>query len=290
MKVSQGLCVCLKGQDLVNEICQNKYFELEIAVLSNNTLHFQFSEELELMLNESAVDLSIFGEEKLLKIVEVDRNRLMVSMKNVDFFNVSTPFSIYIESPIYSANNSQLLTYEYFGNFPASPPTAFAQAVKSTIKGIMASSFASAMMSNPASCWVLINTIQVIIYLPLCPLKYSMEILEFLQALAGYSIVPNILELFFDAKASSKPIDRVQRVGLTSTVFWVNIGPSAVILIVYIALLPFAFVGSKLPYISETCLNFLKNFRYSIFIRFWIEVYLEAGIFALIQIQSVILI
>ena len=92
----------------------------------------------------------------------------------------------------------------------------------------------------------------------------------------------------FDSDSTSKPIEREQRSGIESSVLWINIGPNTLLFILYIVLIPFVLIGTKIPYISDRCYVFLENYKFSFFIRFWIQVYLDFGIFSLIQIHSVI--
>ena len=287
MKVDNGKCVCLKAQKLENDECAYQYFNLILAIGQNNSIHLEFDEDLENDLELDGLKLYVAGNLKEIVLDKKGSREYEISLKSTEFYIVSTAFSLKISSPLYSSNNSVLKNYEYYGDFLPSPTTPFAKAIKSTMKGVMSTTFASSMVSNPASCWVLINTIQIIIYLPLSPLKYPSKILEFLQALAGYSIVPNLMEFLFDSEASSHPTQRIERVGLSTTVFWINIGQNFVMLLFNLILWPFLFFGSKLPYVSNFCLNLLLNYRYNLFIRFWVEVYLELGLFSMIQIQSV---
>ena len=50
---------------------------------------------------------------------------------------------------------------------------------------------------------------------------------------------------------------------------------------------PILFIGSKVRILRETCKNLIDNYKFSIFIRFWLESYLELGLFSLIQTGSV---
>ena len=287
MKIDNGKCVCLKAQNLLNGECVYQYFELSLAIGQNNTMFLEFNEELESDLELDRLKLYIDGSSKEIGLEKKGNRNYAVNLKESKFFIITTAFSLSLNSPIYSSNNSVLKSYEYYGDFLPSPATPFAKAIKSTMKGVMSSTFASSMLSNPASCWILLNTIQIIIYLPLSPLKYPSKILEFLQSLAGYSIVPNLMEFLFDAETSSNPDQRLERVGLSTTVFWINVGQSFVMLIFNLILWPFLFAGSKLPYLSPFCIKLMRNYRYNLFIRFWVEVYLELGLFSMIQIQSV---
>ena len=287
MKSENGKCVCLKAQKLENNKCVTQYFKLTISVGLNNSILLDFDENLESNLKTSSLKLYVSGNSEDIILTKKNEKEYIVDLKETQIFTISSAFSLEISSPLYSSNNSMLKNYEYYGDLSPSPKTQFAKAMKSTMKGVMTSTFASAMVSNPASCWILINTIQIIIYLPLSPINYSTKILEFLQALAGYSILPNLMEYMFDAETSSKPIQRFQRVGLSTTVFWINIGQNFVMLIFNLSIWPFLILGSKFPYISGPCFKLLQNYKYSLFLRFWIEVYLELGLFSLIQIQSV---
>ena len=287
MKELDGKCVCFKAMELREDECVYRYFYLKIDVMANYSIVLKFNEEIEGDFDISLLKFYLSGKSIEVFMEKKDDKEFWIEMKKKYFFNVSTEFSISIKAPLYSIKNSILEKYQYSGNLPASPKTAFSKAVKSAIKGVMSTTFATAMVSNPASCWILLNTLQIIIYLPLSPINFSVNILEFLQSIAGYSVLPNIMEFIFDTDSSSKPIDRFKRVGLKSSVFLINFGQSLFVLIVNIGIFPLILIGARLPYVSEICTQLMKNYRYNLFIRFWIETYLELGLFSLIQIQSV---
>ena len=123
--------------------------------------------------------------------------------------------------------------------------------------------------------------------MPIANLDFTPELLQFLQAISGYNIVPNIIDGFFDSKTTTAPADREKRSGIDSTVFWINIGPSALMLAVYLGFIPFLIIGTKVRYLSDRCRRYLENYKFSFFIRFWIQSFLDFGVFALIQVNSV---
>jgi hypothetical protein len=144
------------------------------------------------------------------------------------------------------------------------------------------------LMSNPASAWILVNTLQLISYLPISSNFMTTNIKNFCTALAGFNILPNPISYMFDEDASDPPNDDLQSAGIETSVFWVNAGQNASVLILMIILCPFIVMLSKVP-LTEMSLKLqriLKNYRYGLFLRYWIQAYLDLAIFALVQMMA----
>ena len=284
-----GVCGCPQGKQLEKGKCVPKYFTLSISVQTNNSLILLFSEELETNLTVSTTFISTQSQDLYLNITSLSPDSYLIEVPTFKAQrNVSTPFILSFQEPIYSITDSTLEFYSYQGSFYPLGPSAFAKAIKSTTQSVLTASFASAMVSNPAACWILINTIQIISFLPLSAVNFSEDIIEFIQAIGGYSVIPNWIALFFNKDASGEPSDRAKILGVKSSVFWVNFGSSLLLLMAYIVFAPFIYLGMWVPKVYKYCENWIRNYKYNLFLRFWIEVYLEIGIFALIQIEAVL--
>lgn len=288
MQIVNGLCECFKAEVIIDGKCEPKYFNVSMSIGINNEIGLEFSEETEILLGNKDFKLYFFGDRQEVEVGGTNFKSYLIKQTKFESFLQATQVDIEINKVVYSTENSQLNDYELKGYFIATPLTPFAAAIKSTTKSVMTVTFASAMVSNPAACWILINTIQIIAYMPLTLLDYPSNILDFIQAIGDYSIIPNFMPKILNKDSSSQPIKRLQKSGIKSSVFWVNAGPNTIILLLYIALSPFIYLGSKLPYTHEKCQEMLNSFKYNLFIRFWTETYLEFGLFSLIQIESVI--
>ena len=286
--VKSGVCDCPRGKKFDKRKCVPKYFTLSLSVQMNNSLILSFSEEPADEITISTTFLSIQSQDHNITISNLSSSSYIIEVPTLKAQrNVSTPFILSFQDPIYSIKDSTLEVYSYEGSFYPLGPSAFAKAIKSTTQSVLTASFASAMVSNPAACWILINTIQIISFLPLSAVNFSEDIVEFIQAIGGYSVIPNWIALFFNKNASGEPSDRAKILGVKSSVFWVNFGSNLLLLMAYIGLAPFIYLGMWVPGVYKHCENWIRNYKYNLFLRFWIEVYLEIGIYALIQIEAV---
>lgn len=200
-----------------------------------------------------------------------------------------------IDKNINSSFGSELIDY----NDKIELDEYFYVPISKSVKGVVNNAGAAAsssiftsigisMMSNPASAWILINTIQLISYLPISSSYLTSNIKDFCKGLAGFNLLPNPISYIFDEASSEPPTKTQQEVGIDSSVFWVNSGQNASVLIIMILLSPFFIFLSKLPYtsLSSRFSKILKNYRYGMFLRYWIQAYLDLGFFALIQLHS----
>jgi hypothetical protein len=214
-----------------------------LEVKHNNSIFIKFSEILEKFINWSMVSVIIELKEHNVTVINLSDSEYIIEISTFKSNkNTSTPFTLNLQNPIYSLNNSELDHYSYSSWFHPQGPSSFAKMIKSTTQSALIASFASAMVSNPAACWILINTIQFLSFLPLSAVNYSQDIIEFIQAIGGYSFIPNWIALFFDKDSSGEPSPRASLLGIKSSVFWVNFGASLLVLMAYLALIPFIVV------------------------------------------------
>ena len=94
----------------------------------------------------------------------------------------------------------------------------------------------------------------------------------------------------FGNNDTSVPYTEASNFGMDTSVFWVNMGKNITIFLGIVALWPFIYLLSllKLGKVALKFGNILKNYKYSVFLRFWIQAYLDVGFFSLIQLKAVI--
>jgi hypothetical protein len=161
-------------------------------------------------------------------------------------------------------------------------------AIESMAQGAVSSSVSSsAIVSNPAASWVLVNTIHMIIYMPLNSIPYTQRIKDFARSIGGFNIIPNFIQMIFSGNSTSIPYFEARDFGFSTSLFWVNFGKNVIIFLFFVFMIPVLFGLSRIRKISGICLKALSNYKFCFFLRFWIQIYLEIGIFALIQITSV---
>ena len=145
------------------------------------------------------------------------------------------------------------------------------------------------IISNPSAAWTLISTIQLVSFLPLSknPLPATMN--QYCTAIGSYNMIPNIFESWIDKNTSTAPFHEATKIGIKSSIFILNAGSDLTILIIFLSFLPFIvmFSSTELGKITLKFKEKLHEYRYDIFIRFWMQTYLNFGIFAIINYESV---
>ena len=282
-EVINGKCTCLLGYKLKQNECKSSFFYVNISDVNENFILIEFSELIQGVLKNSNLTLEIRNQVVNIDIKQTDYKFVKVSLKDYFYFDKSENFYLRLKEKIYSQTGSALKNYLLEGKFPSFNSTMFTSKIQTSIQVAVASSFVSSACTNPAAFWVFINTIQIIMYMPLANLDFSRRLLEFIRALRGFSLIPNYFEYFFNSSLSPAPNRRQRNTGISSTVFWVNIGPNTLILVFYVGMFPVLFIGSRVRKLSDLCKNLMGNYKFSIFIRFWVESYLELGIFSFIQ-------
>jgi Sec-independent protein translocase protein TatA len=231
------------------------------------------------------------------KLLKADSSRFLFGMKFEDEVVEGTVLDVKIvSSAVYSKNRAQLEKYRFSGKLPEYKPVEnpdMEELMNSThhiIKVAVTTSIGSSLISNPAAAWALLNTIQLLIFLPLNINEMTPNVRKFLKGFQGYNILPNFFEKIINSKASSEPYQEAKNFGLVTSMFLINAGKILTILIVALLLWPLAIVvsRSKAGNFSLKALKILGNFKYSFFLRFWIQGFLEILVFSLVQLRSVI--
>ena len=96
----------------------------------------------------------------------------------------------------------------------------------------------------------------------------------------------------FSRSIADPPYKEAKEYGITTSSFWINIGPTVTVFLGMLILWPFIWLLSKfdLGKITLKIIKILGNYRYSVFLRFLAQAYLDVGLFSFIQIKSVIII
>jgi hypothetical protein len=201
-------------------------------------------------------------------------------------------FELVMKGPIYSLKKSKLRKYmfsDYFNPQPNTEMQTLASQTKAMTQTIGSTSMSFSLVSNPSACWTLLNTIQIISYLPLNSLPYTPKLKSFHASLTSYNLLPNPFEYFVPPNSSSEPFKQAKKFGIDSSVFLLNFGNTLMIPLAYIVIFPLLYALSCITKISPYVKKYLVHYKFNFFIRFIIQSYLEVGIYSLIQLRAVII-
>ena len=231
-----------------------------------------------------------------MKLTKLSSNSSLISLEFYESVPDGANFTVVIvRRPFYSIKFSKLKNYEFTlklnkFTFINTEVKAITENIKSSAQIGISTCIGISMISDPSAVWSLLNSIQLIKYLPLSEEKLPSGIEKFCLGIGDFGLIPNLMEYIFVTDSASEPEERPRAVGISSSVFMLNAGPIIFYLIAGVVAWPFVFIISKLR-IGKIALKFgkiLDNYRYSFFLRFWIQSFLDIGLFALICLVSVI--
>ena len=199
--------------------------------------------------------------------------------------------------PLKSNLNKSLSKYEYRLNF--SVYEYITEDIKKVLKSVSKTSQSSnsisiifSLLSNPSAAWLLINTLQMTSFIPLSKNPLTPATTEFCKAISKTGLIPNLPELILDKNSSTVPFAQARKIGIETSVVFINIGTEITILLVTLGLYPIILIISLIQFklISQKIQKIKDDYRYNFFIRFWIQIHLPIGIYSIINFESVIII
>ncbi|OMJ83264.1 hypothetical protein SteCoe_15852 [Stentor coeruleus] len=291
---------CQKGYYQEDGECVGKYFSAVTSVSNLNKIGFLFLDETENVIDSYLMKISLLPAYSF---------SYKMFIKNSTYFYLTLEFGSDIpektkliidlsENTIFSKSEKMLdeyiyniELYEYSEYLNSAEAKTITKSVSSGSKAITTISIGSGIISNPSAVWSLINTIQIISYISLGSAPLTPRLKNFLGSFGQYNIAPNVAYYIFAPNSTSEPYLEARRFGLQTSVFWLNTGSMFTIFFVACVLWPVLLILSKFKLFENRKLTkIIENYRYSFFIRFIIQTFLDVGIYAIIQIRSVIII
>ena len=280
--------------------CVNPFYaNLTVTMPGYNTVNIIFSDTPSRILTLNDFMISI---PEVLPSTITFTSRSLTSYSLELLFAKNIPkgleFTLTIGSPLYSVSNIELRSYILEGAlFAYSPSYSFAtvetlaNSSSSSVGSMLCAAIANAIISNPAASWALINNIQLLSYLPLSSNPLTPNLQNFCTSMNSKNIIPNVFQYLLDPNCTSAPYMQARKYGMISSVFWINMGCDMIGIMGFMIIWPFVWVLSKIKIkkaISDKFSSYLMAYRYSVFLRFLIQAYLDIGIFSLVQLISVI--
>lgn len=151
--------------------------------------------------------------------------------------------------------------------------------------GFVASMIVTGMvLSNPTAAWGLLNTMQILEFVPLMTVRYPSELHNFFLSLILTDNLPNIFNFLMNSEGAL-PYNAAQRAGVSSTMFLLNSGSTLFGLGLLFMLWGAVKALSYIPILSlkKFFATKLIYFKWNVFIRYWIETYLELSFNCVLQ-------
>lgn len=155
---------------------------------------------------------------------------------------------------------------------------AAVQAVVGTLLAV------SIINPNPTALWTMLNTLEILAYIGLSKIPMTNSFYTFVVSLNSINFIPNIFEYFLDDSDGIKSYPQAVKYGFGSNLFLLNAGEPMTTFLILILLLPIIMSLSNCSqlFIAKKLSELLKNYKYSVFLRFLVQAYLNIGVASII--------
>ena len=146
----------------------------------------------------------------------------------------------------------------------------------------------SVLSSNPSGFWLMLNTLQLLTYIPLSNNPLTPGLKGFFKGLNLAINVPSVFDTLIEESESPNTEKQSNEYGFKSKFFLINAGLTVMIFCFLLVMWPFIWMFSecKVAWIQKLCNSLLEKFKFSLFIRLWIQRYLDIAIPCFIQLSS----
>ena len=293
-KLKNHTCSCIKGSKKIKGECIMKYFELNLKIDSSNKVYLNFEKTLDSTF--STINFTIFTtiQSYSIELNEVSKRNYNLKFNFYESVKNGTSFILNFDEPLYSEDEYILKTSKYTQKF--SEYEYIPEKIENMIETIKKSSKISnsiaillSFIGNPSLAWLLISTLQIIYLMPLSEVSLTPAVNKFCKTVSQYNIIFNTFELFIDKNAVDPPFDPASKIGIESAVVLINIGSELTLLIILIIVWPFLKILSfyEITKIDAKLKELISSYKFSIFIRFWLQNHLIIGVYSLINLKSV---
>ena len=286
-------CGCRPGFHILNGFCVDYYFDFKVSLDSKNRILLKFDQSLKKRLEHKNFKIK-FSYDLDFQIFTKSSSQLLIIFDFKESIFANSTIYIEISQPIYSEKNAKLKKYKFsmiLNEFEYVDPDIkpLIGIFQTITKVIVTVSIGISFISTPAASWAIIGTLQLLPYIPLSEFYNNTSTIQFFVAADDLTLIPNCMVYIFDRNSSTTPYDRAKISGIDTSVFWINIGKIVLPLIFFICLWPFMAIASKfnMGKLTLKLLKLLENYKYSLFLRFWIQAYIDIEASSIIQLKSV---
>lgn len=176
--------------------------------------------------------------------------------------------------------------------FHLNSDSSYAQISHYTSHAAVASSVASSFLTgNFGGLWSLVNQLQMLTYIPMLAIDLPVNLANMLAAINVNVNFPNPLNSLSQPNNSTGCTDLpdfASRYGLDSPVFFANAGAMfGAAFGCATAFIPIYILSKlRLKWVSNYCQRKLPSFKWGVFIRYWVQSYMDMGLFALLQVTT----
>ncbi|CAG9335204.1 unnamed protein product [Blepharisma stoltei] len=296
-RLSNGLCYCTLGYNGISN-CTLVDFSAKLTASDDNSLYLTFSDDLASDLEADDFIIKIKNYEISWKFEKVNNTCYYITLSFEHIISSGTLASlVFLDlTKLRSVSNGILNSYELSVSLnyydPAPYLTAIEAVTSQTIAGtqsiISIATALSIINPSPSSLWSLMNTLQILSYLTLSGIPLSSKMSAFLNSLNSFNLLPNAFIYFIDKNEGNTPYSQAEKFGFDSNLILINQGNDFTFILVSISPFPIVLLLSRCSYrwFGKKFKKTIRSYKYSFYLRFWIQCYLELGAAASIGLVS----
>jgi len=289
---SQRTCECLQGYSSKYGFCERQFFSAQLKN-KDNQLVLEFSESLESELSKH--DFKITLQNATIKF------RYEVEMTSGREYNITMDFEDYVpkgeiallefKGDISSQSNyllaNETLRTELEEYDPSISVTEESRTrTQQAVLAATATSSISLFTSNPSDFWRVMNTLEMLSYIPSTNNQLTPTLAGFFEGLNMLDSIPVGVDYLIQL-VTGKSSYFTRYLAGDSKLFLLNAGVSILIIGILLLLWPLVWVVSKIPYCKTPFSKLLAEYKFNVFTRYWMQCYLDLSIAGFVQLVSV---
>jgi hypothetical protein len=278
-------CTCSQGYYSSNNTCARLHFTAVLLISSDNLLTIKFSHPLSKTLETAAITISVNSKLQDFTISRIDPSEYTISVNYSETIHHGDQLHLLFNSPLLSTENYLLETTELVATLFSNESTE-TELLASTIAfyakilfiiGTSVSLCVAGFNFKPSSFFTFLNAAEIYVYVLIFNMQLDPLLYNFLNMLQASSYIPNMFEYFISPGFGNPAPDKFSNFGNPSNLILINSGSTLTLFSVIVTLNVIAFL---MPLVQKTwiraqILKFKQNFKYSAYLRFYLQSFLE---------------
>jgi Concanavalin A-like lectin/glucanases superfamily len=277
-------CFCKKGYGTLENSCTQTFFTVSVSVDQKNSLTLIFEESTSLYASNLTLDLN--NTNLNFTIDQQDQTTYSITPTYLTDIPQNSQLKIKLDSLV-SNNNSLLYNTTLSVNlFETSSFSSQQQLqVKIAAAKVLASQGATIGLSvalglgfinlDPSSLFNFMNTAEIFYSTTLFNLNFDPILSEFLIGMRIQSKIPKIFSYIIPEEEGWTMSTKYIKYGYPTNLFLLNTGSQLCFLFLLLLLAFGIFILSKKEFFKKLLKPIVPIFRYGVFLRFWVQTFLE---------------
>lgn len=282
-------CICNKGYTMFDK-CERNIFSAIMMLSQENVATLVFNETLENSLKNSQLEVLIDNKRVSFTVNSDKLSEFYITPELPEQITKESNINITIISNLISANNalfkitsftaSLFVTDSLIAEIKLAVKAKAAKAIAKTgsTAGVSVALGVSFMNFDPTSLFDFLNTAEMFYAVYLMDLQTNKILSEFLLGLRMQDMLPNAYSYTVDFTEGEKMPDKFKKLGFNRNLVLLNGGGQLSTLTIFLALWIAIILFSKIDRLKPKLEKVRQIFKYSIFLRFWLQTYFELAI------------